>query len=102
MARPSAGVLSALRSTALSAPIDSALRSCSPAASGPREITVTSPPGFFSLSCSAASTAHRSKSLTSYLSPVSSTLAPSLPIANFTSITGTRLMHTAIFTAGPP
>ena len=30
------------------------------------------------------------------------TSSPSLPIANLTSITGTRLMHTAIFTAEPP
>ena len=47
------------RCTALSAPIDSALRIASAARSGPMHTTVTSPP-FASLSCSAASTARSS------------------------------------------
>src|SRR5215208_1033473 len=102
MASASAGTRSALSWMPRSAPMLIAFRICSCTASGPSETMTTSPWFDFSLSRSAASTAQRSKSFTSYLSPASSYDAPSFPTEKRTSMTGTRLMQTAIFTARSP
>src|SRR5437868_12897951 len=79
-----------------------ALRIVSWTTSVPSEITVTSLPAFLSRNWSAASTAHASKSFMSNLRPASSTDVLSALIRKRTSMSGTRLTHTAIFTAESP
>ena len=93
---------SALRSTPRSAPIASAARIVSCAASGPSATTTTSPAPAFSLRWSASSTANSSYGLRMNLTPLSSVEIPSPAMRMRVSVSGTRLMHTPIFTARIP
>src|SRR5690606_10732674 len=100
VASPSSDVCP-LSSTAESAPMASALRSCSPLVDSPTLIATTSPEPCASLRRSAVSSANSSYGLMMNLIPAGSIDFPPAAIRMRASVSGTRLMQTAIFTDTP-
>src|SRR6201996_4248454 len=88
---------SSSRCTALSAPIDSALRTDSAAFSGPMVKIVTSLPSFFSLICSASSMAYSSSSLINPSTEARSSVASPGFSLRSAHVSGTCLTQTTMF-----